>query len=375
MKSTSLLKKSIAYSNMTSTPVKIALLVLAIIVLVSILIFNCAVFSKYTYTYLTKIDSTVMENLASVTLRFSSKSTRRSQSNEPTMKFNQWRNKSNTLVINDATQRGKTLVVDDPISKPKNCLKDHCKEYLTIPELSALKTCQRESARARRTADIKVHIKENNCSFIDKSSRKPVALVSTEGSGNTWLRGLLEKTTGICSGFIYCDYFMRREGFIGEMIKSGSVLVVKTHTATPQWYGVKYKRPKRDEPYYGSAVFIVRNPYHSLIAEWNRRATNEIIIKKHIPHNESHTNVVPKEYWGTYVIYSLNKINMIARSWYTSRCSSTKVLCYSLKGMDSYICLHLSNTIMHVQYSVSERSALIIQYLKLYSVSILYLLA
>lgn len=188
-----------------------------------------------------------------------------------------------------------------PISKPRNCSKSHCQEYLNKQELLAMRSCLQQTAL--RTVNgqlnlIKSMIRENNCNFMDGAHRRPVALASTEGSGNTWVRGLLEKATGICTGFLYCDYVMRREGFIGEMIKSGTVLVVKTHTLIPQWYGVEYVRSKHDEPFYGSAVYIVRNPYKSLIAEWNRRATNGIIKRKHLPHNESHTNVVPKEYWG-----------------------------------------------------------------------------
>ena len=186
-------------------------------------------------------------------------------------------------------------------SKQLKCLKSHCKEYLSKQELLAMRRCLQQTAL--RTVGgqlnlIKSMIRENDCNFMDGTHRRPVALASSEGSGNTWVRGLLEKSTGICTGFLYCDYVMRREGFIGEMIKSGSVLVVKTHTLIPQWYGVEYVHPKRDEPYYGSAVYILRNPYKALSAEWNRRATNGIIKKKHLPHNESHTNVVPKEYWG-----------------------------------------------------------------------------
>ena len=188
-----------------------------------------------------------------------------------------------------------------PVSKPKNCHKSHCKEYLSPYELLSMRGCLQRTAL--RTVNgqlnlISLLIKENDCNFMDGTDRMPVALASTEGSGNTWIRGLLEKSTGICTGFLYCDYVMRREGFIGETIKSGSVLVIKTHTVTPQWYGVEYAHPIRDEPYYGSAVYILRNPYKALIAEWNRRATNGIIKKKHLPHNDSHTNVVPKEYWG-----------------------------------------------------------------------------
>ena len=141
-------------------------------------------------------------------------------------------------------------------------------------------------------------IQDEDCSFIDGKRRLPVALASTEGSGNTWVRGLLEKATGICTGFVYCDIMMRARGFIGENIKSGSVLVVKTHTHGPRWYGERYHHPKQDEPHYGSAIFIIRNPHDSLIAEWNRRVTNRFLIKNHLPHNESHTNVVPRDYWG-----------------------------------------------------------------------------
>ena len=39
-----------------------------------------------------------------------------------------------------------------------------------------------------------------NCHFINGSSRPTVALLSFQGSGNTWTRQLLEKATGICTG-------------------------------------------------------------------------------------------------------------------------------------------------------------------------------
>ena len=38
------------------------------------------------------------------------------------------------------------------------------------------------------------------CHFMDGSNRAPVALASFPGSGNTWVRGLLEKATGVCTG-------------------------------------------------------------------------------------------------------------------------------------------------------------------------------
>ena len=140
---------------------------------------------------------------------------------------------------------------------------------------------------------------------MNGQGRLPVALSSMEGSGNTWIRGLLERVTGICTGFVACDYEMRSQGFIGERINSGSVIVVKTHAMTPQWYGVKYRNPISWEGWWGSAVFIVRNPFDSLIAEWNRYATNTILTKKHLPHNGSHTNVIPKDLFSKCCLYHI----------------------------------------------------------------------
>ena len=189
--------------------------------------------------------------------------------------------------------------VGPTVSKPTNCYREHCTEYLNKNELLAMNRCLQETSK-RITKESKSPVRENDCNFIDGSHRRPVALASTEGSGNTWIRGLLEKATGICTGFLYCDYEMRHAGFIGEGVKSGSVLVVKTHTGLTQWHGEKYAKPKRDEPYYGSAIFILRNPYDSLISEWNRRVTNAVMKKRHMPHDGSHRNVVPEEYWRKY---------------------------------------------------------------------------
>ena len=46
---------------------------------------------------------------------------------------------------------------------------------------------------------------EGSCCFMDGSRRAAVALVSYTGSGNTWVRGLLEKATGICTGKLTCE--------------------------------------------------------------------------------------------------------------------------------------------------------------------------
>ncbi len=177
------------------------------------------------------------------------------------------------------------------------CRESCCMEYLTPSEKIAIKACERLTL-------VKFHVPADSfrkpiCNFMNGNGRSPVALASTEGSGNTWIRGLLEQVTGICTGFEGCDFKMRQYGFIGEGVKSGSVLVIKTHEIAPMWSGKTPNTKQRTSPYpqtfYGSAVFILRNPHDSLIAEWNRRATNHILIKRKLPHNESHTNVIPEE--------------------------------------------------------------------------------
>ena len=60
-----------------------------------------------------------------------------------------------------------------------------------------------------------------------------VGIVSFPGSGNTWVRYLLQQMTGTLTGSVYEDGDLQRNGFRGENHKSGKVLVVKTHEWGP----------------------------------------------------------------------------------------------------------------------------------------------
>ena len=86
-------------------------------------------------------------------------------------------------------QTTRVIDVGPPITKPIKCKLRQCKEYLSERELIALKQCMDEVKRKRYEGTIQ----DEDCSFIDGKRRLPVALVFTEGSGNTWVRGLLEK--------------------------------------------------------------------------------------------------------------------------------------------------------------------------------------
>ena len=164
------------------------------------------------------------------------------------------------------------------------CRMANCLDYLSPIEASKVQKCTRNTVKLFGYEAVQ----EGKCRFLPDSSRQAVALASPEGSGNTWLRGLLEKATGICTGFCCCDHQMRAQGFMGESVMGGKVLVVKTHLAVPQWIGAPRKR--RWEGTYGSAVVLIRNPARALIAEWNRRMTLE--AKKDLATADSHTNSV-----------------------------------------------------------------------------------
>ena len=58
------------------------------------------------------------------------------------------------------------------------------------------------------------------------------ALASFPGSGNTWVRYLLQQVSGIYTGSIYTDGVLKKKGF-AENKQDNSVLVVKTHNSGP----------------------------------------------------------------------------------------------------------------------------------------------
>ena len=68
-----------------------------------------------------------------------------------------------------------------------------------------------------------------------------VAIVSFPGSGNTWVRYLLQQLTGTLTGSIYDDADLKFNGFQGESHKGGDVIAVKTHEWGPRARSVRMK--------------------------------------------------------------------------------------------------------------------------------------
>ncbi len=177
----------------------------------------------------------------------------------------------------------------------EKCRLPYCSEFLDSENLVRWQECSREAtanasiAAANMSSPEQVVDTKTTCRFADQQDRKPVALMSLPGSGNTWVRGLLEAATGICTGGMYCDMSLRANGFVGEQVISGKVLVVKTHSDAPL-RRIKKKRT------FGSAIVLVRDPFKALVAEWNRKVSNGFRERTTIL--DSHVTAAGQEWFG-----------------------------------------------------------------------------
>lgn len=170
----------------------------------------------------------------------------------------------------------------------------HCPEGLGAHDMRRWSTCTYLAEKVNQNETL-----THKCHFISKPVRDPVGLVSLPGSGNTWVRGLLETATGICTGAVYCDISLRARGFIGEYIRSGHVLVVKTHTGSPMWSKggmLNLGGLKDNVGIFGSAILLIRNPFDSLVAEWNRKVANKFRVRT--IELDSHIKAAGREWFG-----------------------------------------------------------------------------
>ncbi|MCJ8740376.1 hypothetical protein PDJAM_G00058250 [Pangasius djambal] len=113
-------------------------------------------------------------------------------------------------------------------------------------------------------------VQDSRCTerrFLPEKSSQLVALSSFPGAGNTWVRHLIELATGYYTGSYYFDGTLYNRGFKGEKDywKSGRTICVKTHESG-----------KRDIEMYDSAILLIRNPYRSLMAEFNRKCAGHL---------------------------------------------------------------------------------------------------
>lgn len=178
----------------------------------------------------------------------------------------------------------------------QHCTLEYCSELLNSDDSARWKECSQSASiiSAKRTEKNKTR---NNCRFINEPNRDAVALVSFPGSGNTWVRGILEAVTGMCTGAVYCDFSLRVNGFAGEATRGGQALVVKTHSDFSEWKkGSEIRNLRTLSGSFGSAILIVRNPFDALVADWNRKIANKFKTRTMVL--DSHTKVFGPEWFG-----------------------------------------------------------------------------
>ncbi|KAH8419860.1 hypothetical protein KR009_003291 [Drosophila setifemur] len=138
------------------------------------------------------------------------------------------------------------------------------------------------------------------------------ALASFPGSGNTWLRYLLQQSTGVLTGSIYKDYGLLKTGFPAENVCNSSVLLVKTH----EW-GSKAWAP------FAKAILLVRDPEKAIIAEFNRQSGGHIGFAS--PDRYKRTK---GKYWQQFVSNKLKGWEVMNLSWARNFTGSIKVVFY-----------------------------------------------
>ncbi|CAG7722163.1 unnamed protein product [Allacma fusca] len=128
------------------------------------------------------------------------------------------------------------------------------KGRLDVPLISANLSKLIVARRYPRPGD--VDCQNFTISLFQENTFNPVGLVSYPGSGNTWLRHLIEFSTGVFTGSVYMDEDLLAKGFLGEKEAwdSGSTVVQKLHLK----YSPAYKFP--------SSILLIREPYPAIIS-------------------------------------------------------------------------------------------------------------
>ena len=108
------------------------------------------------------------------------------------------------------------------------------------------------------------------------SSHTPPLLYSFPGSGSTWCRLLIDFASGIYSGSVYDDSALFRV-LPGEKMCNKMVSVIKAHPHIQTFKILSSGNllPKKcttgNITHFNRAIFLVRNPYHAIWSEYQRR--------------------------------------------------------------------------------------------------------
>ena len=119
-----------------------------------------------------------------------------------------------------------------------------------------------------------------------KSSGPLVSLSSVPGSGNSWVRQLLESATGIYTGSVWCDSAYVKAGMIGEGVDTNNVLGVKLH----YYNAADTKKVLNND----KSIYVVRSPFGAILSEHTRNVARN--SEKYLSLGDSHVIEVDFKY-------------------------------------------------------------------------------
>ena len=115
-----------------------------------------------------------------------------------------------------------------------------------------------------------------NCSLKSFGDNFPItALHSFMGAGNTWLRYLIESTTGYYTGSAFRDRSLEKAGFLGEQLPVSDykkIIAIKSHNIRDAKGEQELFRTIKIS-YTSKCIILIRNPFNTFMAEANRLLT------------------------------------------------------------------------------------------------------
>ena len=139
------------------------------------------------------------------------------------------------------------------LSRSENIPASSKEHYLRCLTAFSKRMCKATKPFIQPLADRACH-SQDEMRFLNEDEVRGVYLLhSCPGSGNTWVRHLIEELTGVFTGSVYCDRLLTASGMWGEGMDTQYVSVVKDHM--PSY------RSKRS-----AIIGIVRNPYHAILS-------------------------------------------------------------------------------------------------------------
>ena len=133
-----------------------------------------------------------------------------------------------------------------------------------------------------------------------RDSGAPTLLVSFPGSGNSWVRQLLESTTGIYTGSVFCDLDYIKNGMLGEGVHSENVLAIKFHFGQLPTLPIK------------KIMYVIRNPYDAILAEYKRYYLSERVPNRTIKvDSNAHISELSDESYSKYIVRLYASVKLI----------------------------------------------------------------